>query len=76
MDLSIDLPQGVARRLATRAALMGLSLPGYVLQFLIAAGSRPTPGELAARIAACGPVSLDEPSEVTVRAIRGPLPPV
>lgn len=65
------MPEGVHRTLKARSAAAGVSLSEYVRAMLTRSASRPTPAELSARIEARGPVSLDEePSEVTVRAIR------
>jgi len=65
-----DLPEDVHRVLKSRAAASGVSLSEYVRRLLERAASRPTPSELAARIAARGPVELPAPTEVAVRAIR------
>jgi plasmid stability protein len=65
-----DVPDDVHRTLKSRAEASGLSLSEYLRQMLVRAASRPTPAELADRIRARGVVELDEPSEVTVRAIR------
>jgi plasmid stability protein len=65
-----DVPTDVHRTLKARAASSGVSLSEYVRGVLARAASRPTPAELAARIAARGAVELAEPSELAVRAIR------
>ena len=65
-----DVPEDVHRTLKARAAAAGLSLSEYVRSVLARSASRPTPAELAARVAARGPVELDERSDVAVRAIR------
>jgi len=65
-----DVPEDVHRTLKSRAAAAGVSLSEYVRGELARSASRPTPAELYARIQARGPVELDEPSELTVRAIR------
>lgn len=65
-----DVPEDVHHTLKARAAMTGVSLSEYVRGVLSRSASRPTPGELAARITARGVVTLDEPSEVAVRSIR------
>jgi plasmid stability protein len=65
-----DVPEDVHRTLKSRAAAVGMSLSEYVRGELARSASRPTPAELSARIQARGPVALDEPSEIAVRAIR------
>jgi plasmid stability protein len=65
-----DVPEHVHHTLKARAALTGVSLSEYLREVLARTAARPTPAELSARIGARGPVSLDEPSEVAVRAIR------
>lgn len=65
-----DVPEDVHRTLKARAALAGVSLSEYLRGVLTRAASRPTPAELSARIRARGTVTLAEPSEMTVRAIR------
>jgi plasmid stability protein len=65
-----DMPEDVRRRLKARAAGQGQSLSEYVRTTLTRDVSRPTPAELAERIAARGSVSLPEPSEVSVRRLR------
>jgi plasmid stability protein len=65
-----DVPEEVHRTLKARAATSGVSLSEYVRGVLGRAASRPTPAELAARIAARGPVQPVEPTELAVRDIR------
>ena len=65
-----DVPDDVHRALKARAAAAGLSLSEYVRGVLERTASRPTPAELAARIAARGPVEPSQPSEATVRSLR------
>jgi antitoxin FitA len=65
-----DVPEDVHRKLKARAAASGVSLSEYLRQLLVRTASRPTVEELSERIRARGPVSLSEPSEVTVRSIR------
>lgn len=65
-----DVPDDVHRTLKARAAASGVSLSEYVRRVLERTASRPTPAELAARIAARGPGELSEPSEAAVRSLR------
>jgi plasmid stability protein len=65
-----DVPDDVHRTLKARAAASGVSLSEYVRGVLERAARRPTPAELAARIAARGAVDLSEPSEAVVRSLR------
>lgn len=65
-----DVPEDVHHTLKARAAMTGVSLSEYVRGVLARSASRPTPGELATRIAARGSVTLAEPSELAVRSIR------
>jgi plasmid stability protein len=65
-----DLPEPVHRVLKARAAASGTSLSEYVRSVLTRDAERPTPDELAARIAARGRGPLSETSELTVRRLR------
>jgi len=65
-----DLPEPVHRTLKARAAASGTSLSEYLRSVLSRAPARPTPAELAARVAARGQVERDEPSEASVRRLR------
>ncbi len=65
-----DVPEEVHHTLKARAAVAGVSLSEYVRGVLARTASRPTPTELAARIAARGSADLAQPSEVAVRSIR------
>lgn len=65
-----DVPDDVHRQLRSRAAAAGLSLSEYARGVLGEAARRPTPTELAARIAARGAVVPAEATEDAVRAIR------
>jgi antitoxin FitA len=65
-----DVPEDVHRKLKSRAAAAGMSLSEYVRRVLAGSVGRPTPDELAARIAARGEIERDEPSEITVRGLR------
>jgi antitoxin FitA len=65
-----DVPEETHRILKARAALQGVSLSEYLRGMLTRAASRPTPEELAARIASRGPVTLPEAPEVTIRRLR------
>jgi plasmid stability protein len=65
-----DVPDDVHRALKARAAAAGVSLSEYVRGVLERTANRPTPTELAARIAARGAVEPSQPSEATVRSLR------
>jgi plasmid stability protein len=65
-----DVPDDVHRTLKARAAASGVSLSEYVRAVLERTASRPTPAELAARIAARGAVEPSQPSEAAVRSLR------
>lgn len=65
-----DGPDDVHRKLKARASMAGVSLSEYVRAALGRSTARPTPQELAARIAARGAVSLDDPTELALRDIR------
>ncbi len=65
-----DVPEDVHHILKARAALSGVSLSEYLRRVLARAAQRPTPAELASRIANRGSVTLSQPSELTVREIR------
>jgi len=65
-----DVPDDVHRKLKARAVASGVSLSEYVRGVLERTALRPTPEELAARIAARGSVELSQPSETTVRQLR------
>ena len=65
-----DLPKPVHRTLKARAAASGTSLSEYLRLLLARAAARPTPDELAARIAAREPAPSVEPSEIAVRRLR------
>lgn len=65
-----DVPDEVHRALKARAAAAGVSLSEYVRGVLERTAGRPTPGELAARIAARGQVQPSEASETSVRSLR------
>jgi len=65
-----DVPEDVHRKLKARAAASGVSLSEYARGVLARTASRPTPAELAERIAARGAAQPARPSEDTVRLIR------
>lgn len=65
-----DVPDDVHRTLKARAAASGVSLSEYARGVLRRASERPTPTELADRIAARGSVTPAEPSEDAVRTLR------
>jgi antitoxin FitA len=65
-----DVPEPVHRLLKARAAASGVSLSEYVRSVLARDAARPTPDELAARIAVRGAAPGREPSELGVRRLR------
>ena len=65
-----DLPEEVHRTLKARAAASGTSLTEYVRALLARSAARPTPEELTERMEHRGKVTLEEPSEQTVRHLR------
>ncbi len=65
-----DVPEDVHRTLKARAAASGVSLSEYARSVLGRAAARPTPGELAERVAARGLSTPPETSADLVRAIR------
>lgn len=65
-----DVPDDVHRTLKARAAASGVSFSEYLRGVLARVATRPTPQELAARVAARGTVHPDESSVAAVRAIR------
>jgi antitoxin FitA len=65
-----DVPDEVHRTLKARAAASGVSLSEYLRSELQRSASRPTPAELAARIAARGRADLPGGSEAAVRRLR------
>jgi antitoxin FitA len=65
-----DVPDNVHHTLKARAAVAGMSFSEYLRGVLMRAASRPTPAELAARIAARGSVEPAESSALAVRSIR------
>ena len=65
-----DLPEPIHQTLKARAAASGTSLSEYLRSVLAREAARPTPAELAARVAARGAVDRSEPSERSVRRLR------
>lgn len=65
-----DLPEPIHQQLKARAAASGTSLSEYLRSVLAREAGRPTPAELAARVAAREAVDLPEPSERSVRRLR------
>jgi len=65
-----DVPEDVHAILKSRAALAGVSMSEYIRGVLSRTASRPTPEELAARVAARGSPGLPEPADVLVRRLR------
>ena len=66
-----NVPDVLHRRLKSRASLEGLSLSGYLLREIGQVASRPTPQELAERLAHRTPVKYKvSPAEI-LREERG-----
>jgi antitoxin FitA len=66
-----NVPEGVHRKLKSRAALEGLSLSGYLLKEIGQVVSRPTLKELAERLATRAAVEYEvSPAEI-LREERG-----
>ncbi len=65
-----NVPEGLHRRLKSRAAMAGLSLSDLLLHEIAALAERPSPDELRARLAALTPVSPDISPAEAVRAER------
>jgi antitoxin FitA len=65
-----DVPEDIHHEMKARAALAGMSLSEFARGLFARSMSRPTPSQLSTRIAARGPVALDQPSERVVRSIR------
>jgi plasmid stability protein len=60
-----NVPEGLHRRLKSRAALAGMSLSDYLLQEIRQIAERPTLDELRARLHKLPPVALSpSPAEV------------
>jgi plasmid stability protein len=65
-----NVPEELHRRLASRAALAGMSLSDYLLAELRRSADRPSPEEMRRRLAECRPVTLAESAVAAVRAER------
>jgi plasmid stability protein len=65
-----DVPEEVHRRLKVRAAQEGRTLSELVREQLEEAASRPTMGEMLARLREAEPADPGEPSAAAVRAGR------
>ena len=65
-----DVPEDVHHTLKARAAASGVSFSEYLRSLLARSAARPTPAELASRIATRGTIAPAEASEVAVRSIR------
>ncbi|MDP8988977.1 MAG: hypothetical protein M3N41_02700 [Acidobacteriota bacterium] len=64
------VPDAVHRKLKARAANLGLSLSGYLMQEIIPLADLPTMSEFLERLEQREKVTLREPSAVTVRKGR------
>lgn len=65
-----NVPEELHRRLASRAALAGMSLSDYLLAELRRFADRPSPEEMRRRLAGRRPVTLPESAVAAVRAER------
>jgi antitoxin FitA len=65
-----NVPEGLHRRLKSRAALAGMSLSDYLLAELKLVAERPTIEELKARLEKMSPVTLSLSPAEAVRAER------
>ena len=65
-----NVPEGLHRRLKSRAALAGLSLSDLLLHEIAALAERPSPDELRARLAALTPVVPEVSPADAIRAER------
>ena len=65
-----NVPEGLHRRLKSRAALAGMSLSDYLLAELKLLAERPTLDELKARLEKLSPVNLSLSPAEAVRAER------
>ena len=65
-----NVPDGLHRKLKSRAALAGMSLSDYLLQQIREVAERPTMEEMRARLARRAPVKLSEDTADAVRAER------
>ena len=65
-----NVPEGLHRRLKSRAALAGMSLSDYLLAEIQQIAERPTLDELQARLHRFPPVSLSPSPAEVIRAER------
>ena len=65
-----NVPEGLHRRLKSRAALAGLSLSDLLLHEIAALAERPSPDELRARLATLTPVVPEVSPADAIRAER------
>lgn len=65
-----NVPDELHRKLKARAAAAGVTLSDYLLAELQRLAERPSPAEMAARLAARTPVKLPRPAADLVRAER------
>jgi plasmid stability protein len=66
-----NMPEGLHRKLKTRAAAAGLSLSDYLLSELRRVAETPTRAELLERLQERAPLTLSESAADAVRAVRG-----
>lgn len=65
-----NVPDDLHRKLKVRAAENGMTLSDYLRGEIEQLADRPTLAELMERLARDEPIELDEPPEVTLRALR------
>jgi antitoxin FitA len=65
-----NVPEQLHRTLKARAALAGMSLSDYLLQEIKKSAERPTPQEMAERLASREPVKLGASSARVIREER------
>ena len=65
-----NVPDDIHRSLKSKAALEGLTLSDFLLREVRLIASRPTPAELAARLASRAPVKTRESMAQAVRRER------
>jgi plasmid stability protein len=66
-----NVPDELHRRLKSRASLEGISLSGYLLREIEQVAGRPTPQELAERLATRTPVKYKTSPAEILREERG-----
>ena len=65
-----NMPDDLHRKLKARAAAAGMSLSDYLLNEVRMSAERPTMEAFKARLARLTPVTVSEPPEDVIRAMR------